>query len=120
MLIALLATMGRCASADLCPSDTELMFAIRQRDDEATLQIGSQFRAETPDNFTMVHMERIVRISQVHCGEALPDDPRAMNCAYRVHYPTHVRLEIARLKRANGRWIIRDGRSVTVRRRQSR
>lgn len=120
MLIALLATMGRCASADLCPSDVELMSAVRQRDDEATLQIGNQFRAEAPDRFTMVHMERILRVSQVHCGGALPNDPRSMNCAYRVHYPALTRLEIARLRREDGHWVIGDVRSVTLQRRQRR
>ena len=120
MLIALIAAVGRCASPDLCPSSDELTAAVRRRDNELAAQVGNALNAEDPDSIIMVHSERILRISHVHCDEADASDPSSVNCAYRVSYPSSTVLEVAKLRREGQGWVIADAMAVTLSRRNVR
>jgi hypothetical protein len=120
VFIALIAALGRCASPDLCPSDDELLAAVSRRDNERTAQVGNALRAEDPNSIIMVHSERIVRISHVHCDKAYDNDPRSVNCAFRVSYPSSTVQEVAKLSRDDQGWVIVTAMTVTLSRRNVR
>ena len=119
MLIALIVALSGCASAGACPSREELTAAVRRRDIEATMDIGHARRAEDPESIIMVHLERIVRISDVHCDEGTAE-LGFVQCTFKVKYPSSTKRVVAELSREGVEWMIRSSMSVTLRRRSVR
>ena len=111
--LLLLASITRCVSPDLCPSDEELVKAVRARDDAAVYSISAQAAAEDPSSITLVHTERILRVSDVICGDILPSELPSVTCRFTVRYYSRNAYQVARLiKQADG-WIIDDSLIVT-------
>ena len=111
--LLLLASITRCVSPDLCPSDEELVKAVRARDDAAVYSISAQSASEDPTSITLVHTERILKVSDVICGDILPGDLPTITCRFTVRYYSRNAYQVARLiKQADG-WVIDDSLTVT-------
>jgi len=112
--VLVLAGLSRCAAVDLCPTDHELLAAVRQRA-EAVARHGRD-NAE-PNMVVLIEPYNASAVSDVHCGDALDEDAGSMNCSFTLLYPRTVVFRIARLSEQNGRWVITDeGPSVTLER----
>lgn len=109
LTLLLLAGISRCASPDLCPTDAELSAALRL---EAEKMAAAFALAEHGGHWVSVHPLPIRGLRDVHCGEALYDDPHGMNCSFTVRYPRSTAFAIARLAREGGRWVIADYHEV--------
>jgi hypothetical protein len=109
--VLVLAGLSRCAVDDLCPTDGELLAAVRQRAAER-----GPDNAE-PNVIVLVEPYNASAVSDVHCGDVLDEDPGSINCSFTLRYPRTVVFRIARLSERNGRWVITDdGPLVTLER----
>lgn len=113
MTLLLLAGISRCAIADLCPTDAEILSAVRARDDAVVQEVTNQAVAENPDQLVFVHSERIRRISNVICGDRLPGDEPTITCNFTIRYWSRNAYQVAKLVRAGDEWRIEDSLSVT-------
>jgi hypothetical protein len=105
------AAITHCATADLCPTDTDLLNAVRSRDAAATQAAADQ--ASAGGDIVLVHTQRIRRISDVICGDELTEQPQTITCSFKVRYWSNDAYQVAKLvKRANG-WEITDSLGVT-------
>jgi hypothetical protein len=107
-----LAGLSRCAVADLCPTDRELLAAVRQRADA----VASHSRDNAdPNEVVLVERYNASAVSDVHCGDALEEDAGSTNCSFTLLYARSVIFRIARLSQRNGHWVItEDGPSVAL------
>ena len=121
IIVMILATASRCASSAYCPDDEQLVAAIRGRDNAAVQVIMEQAARASPDDLTMVHPQRIRRVSDVFCGSLLRtdevEDPPAINCKFKIGYWSMDTFEVARMVLRDGKWKIEDALSVTRNRR---
>lgn len=108
--LLLLASVSRCASSDLCPTDAELISAVSSRDISAAMTAKDM---SDPTSIVMVSPRSIKEIADVHCGEALPNEEKAMNCSFTVIYPDKVAYQVAKMSRDRGHWIISEALVVT-------
>ena len=98
----LLAAAGSCATPTPCPTAKEIMAAIyRYR-----RQYSDQLNAEDP--LVMRAPSRILGLSDVICGDALPGAARSMNCKYTVRYADSRSYDVATFVRRNGKWVLTD------------
>jgi hypothetical protein len=122
-MIALMMLVGisRCAAPDVCPSDEELLAAVRGRDDAALQQAVDDAAQNDPGRIVMIHGERIRRISVVLCGEAMarerPDEPPAVLCRFTVRYWSRDAHSVARMVKRPDGWEIDEALSVSRERR---
>lgn len=121
IIVMILATASRCASPVYCPDDEQLVAAIRGRDNAAVQVIMEQAARASPDDLTMIHPQRIRRVSDVFCGRLLQTDEvdasPAINCKFKIRYWSMDTFEVARMVLRDGRWNIEDALSVTRNRR---
>ncbi len=101
IIVMILATASRCASPVYCPDDEQLVAAIRGRDNAAVQVIMEQAARASPDDLTMVHPQRIRRVSDVFCGSLLRTDevgnPPAINCKFKIRYWSMDTFEVLHL-----------------------
>ena len=116
-LAMMLAGLSRCFVATLCPTDDQIFTAVRRRDDDIIQALSNQAAREDPDSLTLIHSQRIRRISDVLCGDRLPSElpgnPPVINCKFSVHYWTQNVFTVARMVLKEGRWEIDDSLAVT-------
>ena len=87
--------------------------ALRLHNEEEAAAFALAERAEHGGTWVSVHPDRILALRDVHCGEALPDDPKGINCSFTVRYPRSTFYAVARLVREDGRWEIADFHAVS-------
>jgi hypothetical protein len=109
----MLASIARCAASNLCPNDNELIEAVRARDDAAVYAISAQFAEDDPSSITLVHHERILKVSDVLCGDKLPGDLPTITCKFTVRYYSRNSYQVARLEKRTEGWVIADALMVT-------
>lgn len=110
-LIALIG-IARCASASFCPSNEDLVAAIEARDNAAVFSISAQLQADDLGSIHLVHSERVLRVSEVLCGDRLDEDTAAITCKFTVRYPSRIVYMIARLVPQSNEWVIDDAMAV--------
>ncbi|MEO9132913.1 MAG: hypothetical protein ABI240_17135 [Sphingomonas sp.] len=104
----LLAAVSPCVSPNLCPTRKELIAAIMAR---AWKDINNGSLPEPKDSLmdSVFAPSRVSSVSDIVCGDALPDAPRSMNCRYTVRYAHNISYELATLVWRDGKWVITDG-----------
>jgi hypothetical protein len=111
--ILLLVSIIRCVPPTLCPTDEQLLAAVKGRDYDMVQAISNQEARDNPNEITFVHSERIKSVTDAICGEALPGDLPTITCKYTVRYWSRNTYQVAKLvKKADG-WQITDALSVT-------
>jgi hypothetical protein len=121
LALLILASARRHAVPTLCPTNEQILAAVRQRDDAVVQEVSNQAAQDDPSSVVLVHSERIKRISDVLCSDELPNDlpgnPITINCAFVVRYWTKDAHTMARMVRRSNVWEIDDALSVTRERR---
>ena len=117
IVLLILASVSRCAAPTLCPTDEQLLAAVRNRDGAVVQAASNQAAQDDPTSVVMIHSERIKRISDVLCSDALPNDlsgnPTTINCAFVVRYWSRDAHTVARLVRRSDAWEIENALMVT-------
>ncbi len=118
--LLLMAGISRCVTPTLCPSDEQLLIAVRARDGAIIREVSNQAQQEAPGSIVMVHGERIRGISDVLCGEEIqsdPDEPPSVMCKFTVRYWSRNAHTVARMVKQDDGWEIDDALSVSRERR---
>jgi hypothetical protein len=111
MLLLLLASLGRCASAELCPTEEALAAAVAERNADENAAVAVALAEDGGHAYGPPPLRGIRR---VRCGEVSPLAPRSVNCSYELRYGRRRVHEIATLVRDGGRWRIVERLSVDV------
>src|SRR3954447_2868045 len=111
--LLILASISRCVSPDLCPTDKDLLAAVAARD-TAVADAASQ---EDPAGFIHFSPQPIRRISDVMCGDALPAKTPTITCKFTVRYRSFNTFQVARLVNEGKGWRIDEALSVSRKRR---
>lgn len=115
--LMMLAGISRCAAPDFCPSDEQLLAAVRGRDGAALQQAVDDTAQNDPGSIVMIHGERIRRVSDVLCGEVIarerPDEPPAVLCKFTVRYWSRDAHSVARIVKRPEGWEIDASLSVS-------
>jgi len=90
---------ARCANADFCPTDAQIIAAVER----AEARHMAELKRQAPDS--SVSVPPILAISDVYCGPPLNDDEKA-NCRFTLRYPQRISYRIAALSKADGVWTI--------------
>jgi hypothetical protein len=107
MLPILLLALSRCASPAACPSDAELMAAIRQRNfEDATAGSDDQEYIQAPP--------RVSGIEDVRCDEFVAFEEGFVTCTWIVRYRRSKDRQIGRLTREGNGWRIEERMSVRL------
>jgi hypothetical protein len=116
-LAMILAGLSRCSVATLCPTDDQILTAVRNRDNDMVFALSNQAARDDPNSITLIHTLRIKRISDVVCGDALPSDlpgdPPTVNCKFTVRYSSKDAFTVAKMVQKEGQWKIADSLMVT-------
>lgn len=114
--LLVLALSGRCATADLCPSDEDLLAAIRARDTAIAADPESR-RVAREQNYTLP-LEPAEAIEDVHCRPEASAGPYVVVCSYTVRYPDETSYEALHFEWDGHRWTmphaVEDFRSSVV------
>ena len=112
-----LASISRCASLALCPTDGQLLSAVRAHDLAVVQAASDQAAKDDPDSIFMIHTQRIKRISDVLCGDKLPSNGASgqpvINCKFTVKYWSKDAFQVAKLVQRDGGWDIDEALVVT-------
>ena len=111
LTLLFLAAMARCATADLCPTDADLLNAVRSRDEAFTQAVADQASAD--GDIILVHTQRIRRISDVICGDKLTDLLQTITCSFKVRYWSNDAYQVAKLVKRTDGWEITDSLGAT-------
>ena len=115
--LLILANVSRCAAPTLCPTDEQLLAAVRNRDSAVVQAASNQAAQDDPSSIVLIHSERIKRVSNVFCSDVLPNDlpgsPTTINCAFVVRYWSRDAHTVARMVRRTDAWEIVDALMVT-------
>lgn len=111
MLLLLLSSLGRCASADLCPTDADVAAAVAQRNADENAAVAVALAEDGGHAYGPPPLRGIRR---VRCGDVSPLAPRSVNCSYELRYGRRRVHEIATLLHDGGRWRIVERLSVDV------
>lgn len=114
--LMMLASISRCVSPQVCPSDQELVEAVRASDDAVVYAISAQAAENDPSSITLVHTERILKISDVVCGDKLPGNAPTLTCKFKVRYYSQDSYQVARLSKQPEGWVVEDALMVTRKR----
>ncbi len=119
--VLIFASMSRCVIPELCPTDEQILAAVRSRDANVVQAIANQAARDDPNSVFLTHSERIKRISNVLCGDKLPSDlagdPPVINCRFTVRYWSRNAETVARMVRRRDGWEIDNALAVTRARR---
>jgi hypothetical protein len=113
----ILASISRCVSVDLCPTDEDILAAVRARDAEIADGYTIAASQEEPNGFVHYSPQRIRRISDVICGDALPGETPTITCKFTVRYWSTNAFQVARLVQEGKGWRIDEALSVSRKRR---
>lgn len=109
----LLAAVGaiRCAVSTLCPTDSDILEAMRVRDAAVADRLTVQ--AVVSDDFVTYAAQPVIRIANVLCGEPIADDSHRIACKFTARYRSRDAHTVAYLVRQGERWTIADSMTVT-------
>ena len=114
--LLLLASAARCVTPALCPTDEQLMKAVR-------LYYAGKSGVELSaigDDSIHIYVEPIKRISDVLCGDEganATDSPPVVTCNFTARYSDRYVRQTAELQQRDDGWEIIDTLTVTRRRR---
>lgn len=111
--LLLLASISRCVSADLCPTDAEIMAAVIERDEQSISAALRRLEEEQPGSINIAHAEPIRVVEDVLCGDALSGDLPTMTCRFTVRYPSKDTYQVARFVKRDAGWKIDEALMVT-------
>jgi hypothetical protein len=106
-----LASVTRCASATLCPTDVDLIQAVKDENAARTTAIAR--RPDSDGTSLLVHFVDPDSVSDVICGESLPREPLSITCRFTVRYPGSDAYRMAKLAKNDSRWEIKEALQVT-------
>ncbi len=90
MIVLLAASMARCAAPSLCPTDQELLAAVRKHGAATAEALTIEHADEDQVDFTSYQAPPAQSVSGVICGERLRSelsgDPPVINCKFKVRY----------------------------------
>lgn len=108
----LLASVTRCVSATLCPSDADLLNAIR--DENAAKTTATAQRPPLPGgSILIVHSFDPEEVSEVICGGETPREPLTVTCRFTIRYPRSYQYKVAKLTKKGEVWEIREAMQVS-------
>ncbi|MFC7498562.1 hypothetical protein ACFQRC_04925 [Enterovirga sp. GCM10030262] len=102
--LVVLTSLSRCISSDLCPSDEELLSAIRARD--VAIASDPQAREEASEHSITVDRLLPSSITNVFCGQARTLGRREVSCSYTLRYPDETIYEGEIFEWDDERWVI--------------
>lgn len=106
MLALLLSAASRCASAEFCPDNAAIVFAVQLHNDASAYALMRD-RPESRDGVLFVHTARVKGISDVFCGDVLTEErPITVNCKFKLRYDSRVEYRVARLAKTDDGWEI--------------
>ena len=117
MLMAIALMAVSCENPAHCPTEGQLIAAVRRRDDLENEALAEEMREGNPENPGSIEPERILRITDIRCAQEWSDEPGWLNCSYRVRYPSRTVLEIAQVSREGPDWILQNWMRATLERR---
>ncbi len=101
LMLMMMASDARCQVPDACPTDDQLIAAIREREQQHIAE------AEAADPTIKASVPPILSIKDVFCAAPFEDSGK-VNCKFTVRYPKIVSYRVAGLARKNGGWTIVD------------
>ena len=107
ILLFALASMSHCVSSHFCPTEQELLEAVKERDSEHDAAIMVRIEADNPGIFFVTERKHKTILSNIICGEPHMDLETTINCSFTAKYRGMIAYEVATLKR-DGRWRISD------------
>ncbi len=107
---------ARCALPQLCPTDREILDALRQADTDFVFAETARAEKANPNELVFIRMEGIQGISGVVCGERISQDEAIVNCKFTVRHPASESYEVASLKKTGDGWAIKDALIVNRKR----
>lgn len=110
MLIALLlAGVTRCATAEACPTDAELIAAVQRRNVDRAVAFAKL--QSDGGAYVSFHTFPITAVREIHCdAPAFAGQP--LGCSFQIRYGRRVEFVVARLVRAGREWSIAEDLSV--------
>ncbi|MFD1033057.1 hypothetical protein ACFQ15_00115 [Sphingomonas hankookensis] len=107
-MILLLAMAGavRCAMPVLCPTDAQVLSALRIRDSAVADSLTAQ--AVAGDGFATYAAQPVERVTDVFCGNAFADDPIKIACKFTAYYRSGRAYTVAHLVQRGELWTIAD------------
>lgn len=114
MLAAAVAVqVSRCALLSLCPTNQDIRAALH---DMAWKAASSSWEAASrvkhPDDIVHVHIKKIGRVDDVHCGDKSAGEAMSVTCSFKVTVSDQVTYQIAEMARREGRWTVVGSMSV--------
>ena len=106
-----LASVARCVSATLCPTDADLLQAIRAENAAKTTSIAQ--RPSSDGSILIVHFFDPDDVWEVICGEGTTREPLTVTCKFTVRYPRSIAYTVARLVKRGEGWEMREAMQVT-------
>ncbi|MBS0505387.1 MAG: hypothetical protein JSS55_16650 [Proteobacteria bacterium] len=110
IMLMLLAIVSRCALPTLCPSDADLVAAIRARDAAVAAALSDQAAAK--GEIVLTHTQRIRRISDVVCGDRLPGEAETIMCKFTIRYWSQDAYQVAKLVKRDEDWQVTEALGV--------
>jgi hypothetical protein len=77
-----LASVTRCVSATLCPTDADLLHAMRAENADRTTAAAQ--RPSSDGSIIIIHFFDSDEVSEVICGEEMPHEPLTVTCKFTV------------------------------------
>jgi|EP00456_Euglypha_rotunda_P014669 hypothetical protein len=108
MILLLLASISRCAVAELCPSDSEIVAAARARDNAFVQAVSDQASADNPGEIFLIHTQRIKNIDNVICGDQIGDESATITCKFTIRYWSQNAYVVAKMVNRDNHWEIAD------------
>jgi len=106
-------SVSRCASATLCPTDRDLLSAVRRRDGEIAVEIAKADMAKGSPSLEIIDLQKIRDISNVHCGDSTTAAPKSVNCSFTLKYWSSICYTVAKMTLGGDGWVISDDLSVS-------
>lgn len=107
----MLASVTRCAVSSLCPTDAEIMRAVGGSDSARAEAVADE--AAQRGELVLTHAERIRRVSDTICGDALPGDGLTITCKFTVRYWSRDAYQVAKLAKRGDGWELTEALVVT-------
>jgi hypothetical protein len=117
MILALLLVAGteRCGSVDLCPTNADIVQAIRNFESDRYFAAQAEVAKENPGDILMMTPQTVRRVSDVYCAAPWRNEPDSVRCKFTVLRGGQTEFYSGRMKRAgDGGWQLIDP-SIIVR-----
>ena len=114
-LLLWLASVTRCVSATLCPTDADLLQAMRAENADKTTAAAQ--RPSSDGTILLIHFFDPDEVSEVICGDGTPHEPLTVTCKFTVRYPRSDAYRVAKLVKTGEVWEIREAMQVSRERR---